>query len=296
MRKILIIDDEPDAIVVLELLLKGLNYEVFSTTNPVYALDTISRLMPEVIILDWNMPKLDGIGVLKLVRDCPEFAEIQIIVATGLRTAFDDLKLALDSGAMDYVKKPINEIELQARVANAFRQIDDRRKIMELKMELHKKELEMVEAKAAFLQDELSKKEREMTVAAVSIFQNKQFLASLRKDLFSPEVPFENLQQKHILHVLNNYDNISNSLNWQLFEKRFVEIHDTFYKKLRREHDGLSWGELRLCALFRIGFSLKEVSVLSYTNYDAIRKAAYRIRKKLGISEKMDLNIFLQEY
>jgi DNA-binding response OmpR family regulator len=295
-RTILIVDDEPGAIVVLELLLRELNYDVFSTTDSVSAVDTISRLMPELIVLDWNMPERDGIEVLKLVRDRPQFDEIPIIVTTGFRTAFDDLKLALDSGAMDYVKKPVNKVELEARVANAFRQVDAHRKIVNLNKELQKKELEIAEAKAAFLQSELEKKEREMTVVAVSMFQNKDFLFSLRKDLITPDMPYEKRHQQHILKVLDKYDNLSNSLNWQLFEKRFIEIHNDFYTKLRKEFEGLTWSELRLCALFRIGFSLKEVSVLSYSNYDTIRKAVYRMRKKLGISDAVDINLFLQAY
>jgi DNA-binding response OmpR family regulator len=295
-RTILIVDDEPDSTAVLEFILTGLDYEVFSTTDSIHAIETISGIMPELIILDWNMPERDGIEVLRLVRERSDFAEIPIIVATGFRTAFDDLKMALDSGAIDYVKKPINEVELEARVASAFRQLDDHRKIMGLHMELQKKDLEMMEAKAAFLQCELEKKEREMTMAAVSIFQNKKFLASLRKDLFALDIPFEKNHQQHIVQVLNKYDNLSNSLNWELFEKRFVEIHADFYTKLRKDFEGLSWGELRLCALFRIGFTHKEVSVLSYSNFESIKKAVYRIRKKLKLNEKIDLNLFLQDY
>lgn len=292
MKKILIIDDEVNAIAVLELLLGKSPYEIYSTTDSVNAVTMMSKLMPDLILLDWIMPNRDGPEVFKQMQEFPALTDIPVIIVTGVRTGFDDLKRALNAGARDYLKKPVNGLELEARIASAFRHVEDKRKIMELQQ----LNMEIMETKAEFLQMELEKKEREMAVTAVSIFQNKQFLASLRKDLLNPEISYEKNSQQHIIQVMNKYDNISNSMNWKLFEKRFIEIHTTFYKKMQTEHEGLSWGELRLCALLRMGFSIKEISVLCYSNYDAIRKAVYRIRKKLKIDERKDITIFLQQY
>jgi DNA-binding response OmpR family regulator/DNA-binding CsgD family transcriptional regulator len=296
MRRILIIDDDPAAIAVLELMLKRAGYGIYSSTQPLMVIDTLINHPVELIILDWQMPERDGIEVLKDIRNYPEFNDIPVIIASGIHTYSSDLKSALNFGAMDYLRKPINEQELEARVSNAFRIINYHKKTIDLAMDLKNKQLENTETKARLLQNELDKKEREMIAAAINIIQNKKFITCLKSDLFESKIKFDIQQQRLLKQVFSKYDNMANSLNWELFEKRFVELNSNFYDSLLNESSTLTWGELRLCALFRVGFSLKEIAALNYSNYDAVRKAVYRIRKKLGINEKTDINLYLQKY
>jgi len=295
-RQILIIDDDPDAIAVLELLLKRVGYDTYSSTQPLTVIDMLINYPVELIILDWQMPERDGIEVLKEIRSHTEFNNIPIIMVTGVFTYYADLKLALDLGAMDYLRKPINELELEGRVANAFRLVNYHKKTVTLAIDLKNKQLENTENIATLLQCELDKKKREMIAAAINIVQNKKFISAIKSDLFEGKMKFDIQQQRQLKQIFSKYDNMANSLNWELFEKRFIELNSNFYTNLISEHSSLTWGELRLCALFKIGFSLKEIAVLNYSNYDAVRKAIYRIRKKIGISEKEDVNLFLQKY
>ena len=296
MKQILIIDDEPDAIAVLKLLLEKIGYMIYSTLNPSNIIDTLKNSPVELIMLDWQMPEKDGMDVLKQIRSHSEFIDIPVIIVTGVYMDSSDLKLALDIGATDYLRKPIDKIELEARVANSLRSVDCHKKKIDMALELKNKQLEHVEIKAKLLQYEVEKKEREMMAAAINIIQNKQLITSLKSDFFDSRIKFDFLQHKLLKQIFNKYDNMANSLNWELFEKRFIELNSNFFTNLTSEHPTLTWGELRLCALFKIGFSLKEVSALNYSNYDAVRKAVYRIRKKMKISEKTDINLFLQKY
>ena len=296
MKQILIIDDEPDAIAVLELLLEKIGYIICSTLDPCNIIETLKNSPVELIMLDWQMPEIDGIDVLKQIRSYSEFADIPVIIVTGVYMNSSDLKLALDIGATDYLRKPIDKIELEARVANSLRSVDCNKKKIDMALELKNKQLEHVKTKANLLQYEVEKKEREMMAAAINIIQNKQLITSLKSDFFDSRIKFDFLQHKLLKQIFNKYDNMANSLNWELFEKRFIELNSNFFTNLTNEHPTLTWGELRLCALFKIGFSLKEVSALNYSNYDAVRKAVYRIRKKMEISEKTDINLFLQKY
>jgi len=296
MKQILIIDDEPDAIAVLKLLLEKIGYMIYSTLNPSNIIDTLKNSPVELIMLDWQMPEKDGMDVLKQIRSHSEFIDIPVIIVTGVYMDSSDLKLALDIGATDYLRKPIDKIELEARVANSLRSVDCHKKKIDMALELKNKQLEHVEIKAKLLQYEVEKKEREMMAAAINIIQNKQLITSLKSDFFDSRIKFDFLQHKLLKQIFNKYDNMANSLNWELFEKRFIELNSNFFTNLTNEHPTLTWGELRLCALFKIGFSLKEVSALNYSNYDAVRKAVYRIRKKMEISEKTDINLFLQKY
>lgn len=296
MKQILIIDDEPDSIAILEILLNKIGYRIYSTTNPCNVLETLSNLHVELIILDWQMPEMDGMDVLKQIRSHTKFDNIPIIITTGVYIDSFDLKVAFDFGATDYLRKPINEIEFGARINNSFRLLECLKKNIDMTLEIKNKELEQVEAKAKLLQNELEKKEREMMAIAINIIQNKKFISYLKSDLLDSKIKFDFLQQKLMKQIFNKYDNMANSLNWELFEKIFIELNSNFFSNMATLHPSLTWGELRLCALFKIGFSLKEVSALNYSNYAAVRKAVYRIRKKIGINEKVDINLFLQKY
>ena len=71
-----------------------------------------------------------------------------------------------------------------------------------------------------------------------------------------------------------------------MFEKRFTELNREFYNKLNVQFPDLSTGEQRLCAFFKLGLSTKEIAIINYSSYEAIRKTIYRIRKKLNQNEK----------
>jgi DNA-binding NarL/FixJ family response regulator len=161
---------------------------------------------------------------------------------------------------------------------------------------INKENMELAELKTNMLQNELSKKEREMITAAVSIFQNKKFLSALKEDVFNEKIKYSKDQSAYLNRVIDKYDNLANSFNWELFEKRFTEIHQDFYVRLIKDYPELTTTDLKLCAFFHIGLSMKEIAILNYSNYEAVRKSVYRIRKKMRMDEKTELSIFLQGY
>jgi hypothetical protein len=190
--------------------------------------------------------------------------------------------------------------ELEDTNRNLEQIVDTR--TMELKyaneelVRINHENMELAEQKTKVLQNELSKKEREMITAAVSIFQNKKFLLALKEDVFNEQIEFNKEQSAYLTKVVDKYDNMANSFNWELFEKRFTEIHQDFYARLIGDFPGLTTNDLKLCAFFHIGLSMKEIAVLNYSNYETVRKSVYRIRKKMGLDEKIELSIFLQGY
>jgi hypothetical protein len=161
---------------------------------------------------------------------------------------------------------------------------------------INRQNMELAEQKARMLQNELGKKEREMITAAVSIFQNKKLLSALNDDIFNEKIKYTREQSAYLNKVIDKYDNMVNSFNWKLFETRFTEINQEFYIHLISDFPDLTSNELKLCAFFRIGLSMKEIAVLNYSNYEAIRKSVYRIRKKMELDEKTELSIFMQGY
>lgn len=115
--KILIVDDEPQILRALRAGLTAHDYEVVSAANGEQALDKAALELPDVVVLDLNMP---GMGGLEVCRSLREWSSMPIIVLS-VRDAERDKVAALDLGADDYVTKPFGMDELLARVRVALR-------------------------------------------------------------------------------------------------------------------------------------------------------------------------------
>lgn len=105
MTKILIAEDDSDTREVLDVLLTKAGHEVFTVDAGNMAVMQASVLQPDLILLDINMPELDGFEVLERLKGDSETADIPIVVVSG-RDDFDDIARGLALGAADYITKP----------------------------------------------------------------------------------------------------------------------------------------------------------------------------------------------
>src|SRR5215471_4011098 len=105
--KILVVDDEPEAVELVEFNLKGAGFDVATASDGAEALRQASRLQPSLIILDVMMPEIDGLEVCKLLRRAPATSTIPILMLTA-RASEVDRVLGLELGADDYVVKPFS--------------------------------------------------------------------------------------------------------------------------------------------------------------------------------------------
>ena len=118
--KILVVDDEPDVLHLMEYNLNGANYDVVTAGDGLEALKKARGQMPNLIILDLMLPELDGLEVCKLLRRDPSTASIPIIMLTAKGGEMDRV-LGLELGADDYVTKPFSPRELVLRVKRLLR-------------------------------------------------------------------------------------------------------------------------------------------------------------------------------
>lgn len=114
-KKIVIVDDEPDVLKVLDKRLYNAGYLTYTADNGVRALDLIKGVRPDLIILDMMMPGIDGIEVKKKLNDDKLAASIPVIFLTA-RDMMADKVAGLKLGAADYITKPFEIDELLARV------------------------------------------------------------------------------------------------------------------------------------------------------------------------------------
>ena len=114
---LLIVEDEPGFSRLLALSLGREGFEVHTVANGEEGLDLAAELHPDAVILDLGLPGMDGLAVLRELR---ERTNMPVVVVTGARTT-DAIRRGLDRGADDYVTKPFSPRELAARVRAVLR-------------------------------------------------------------------------------------------------------------------------------------------------------------------------------
>jgi phosphoserine phosphatase RsbU/P len=120
MYQILVIDDDPAVLTLLKRMLTRQGYEVVAASDGQQGIAIANALHPALIICDWMMPGLSGIEVCQRVKASPNLSTTFFILLTSLDSVADRVK-GLDAGADDFISKPIEQNELQARVRAGLR-------------------------------------------------------------------------------------------------------------------------------------------------------------------------------
>lgn len=124
-KKILIADDEPDILEIVSYNLGKEGYEIYTAKDGNEAIERANQLHPDLIILDIMMPKKTGVEVCQILRSQPAFQDTLIIFLTALSDEASQIK-GLETGADDYVSKPISPKVLVSRVNAIFRRINNK--------------------------------------------------------------------------------------------------------------------------------------------------------------------------
>lgn len=122
-KKVLIVDDEPDILEIISFNLTKEGYEILTAKNGIEGLEKVSVFKPHLVILDIMMPKMDGVELCKILRSKQEYNDMLIIFLTALSDEFSQIK-GLETGADDYVNKPISPKVLVSRVNAIFRRFN----------------------------------------------------------------------------------------------------------------------------------------------------------------------------
>ncbi|MBC2601550.1 ATP-binding response regulator [Puniceicoccus vermicola] len=119
-NKILIVDDEPVNVKVLQRKLEKAGYEVRMATNGFECLDRVEESRPDIILLDIMMPDMDGVETCRRLKQNPKTETIPVIFVTAKMDRHDKIS-GLETGAIDYITKPIDMEETLARVRTHLR-------------------------------------------------------------------------------------------------------------------------------------------------------------------------------
>ena len=192
MKKILIIDDYPDNVFLLQDRLEREGFEVIKAYQGETGIQKAVEEKPDLILLDIMMPDMSGFDVCKTLTAHKATNLIPIILLTALTEA-DNIKEGLLAGAFDYIKKPFNRIELIARINSALRFSDSNKLLLEIeKIKTYaatvvtanheiKQPLTLINLSTAAIRRELSKTESSHDV----ILKRIEFIENAAKDIIN---------------------------------------------------------------------------------------------------------------
>ncbi len=189
-QKVLIVDDEPDILELIEYNLKKEGYTVITATNGLEAIQMAKKYLPDLIVLDIMMPKLDGIETCRQLRALPEFKNTYMVFLTARSEEYSEIS-GFNVGADDYIAKPIKPRALISRINAILR----RNVMTEVEAEKKLEIGDLVIDREAFLVFQAGKK----VVLAKKEFELLFLLASKPGKVFTREVILNNIWEDSVV-------------------------------------------------------------------------------------------------
>ena len=123
--KVLVVEDDPDIIEAITMVLSTQPYEIVTAGDGLECLDRIKEGVPDLIILDLLMPRMDGFAVVRELRENPQYPRIPILILTSVREDASrrryELETGLEMDVQDYAEKPISPADLLHRVGKLLK-------------------------------------------------------------------------------------------------------------------------------------------------------------------------------
>lgn len=124
-KKLLIMEDNVDHLGMMKTYLELEGYEVETATNGRLGVESIMKSLPDLIVTDYQMPELDGMEILKILKSNSKTEHIPIIIVTGAKTSSSNVIEGLAAGVDAYLPKPFELDELSAAIQELFKLIED---------------------------------------------------------------------------------------------------------------------------------------------------------------------------
>ncbi len=124
--KILVVDDDPDIIEAVTTVLESVDeYDVRTARDGMECVQAVKADLPDLLILDLLMPRMDGFAVVRDLRGNPRFRKLPIMILTSVREDAShrryELEMGLTMDVQDYIEKPVPPVELMRRVGNLLK-------------------------------------------------------------------------------------------------------------------------------------------------------------------------------
>lgn len=287
-KKILIVDDTIENLkVAMNFVIEdSVPYAVLAAQNGRIALDIVARELPDIIIMDWEMPEMNGIETIKELKKNPDTEHIPVIIATGIRLSTDDLKIAFEAGASDFIRKPLEKTEFISRINSHLKQVEYIARI--------KQQSQIIDdAENLRLADIITAMESgiEENKTTISFYDN--LLSEISREL-ETLIKNKKLDEENIRSVMSSLDIAQKTVNSTTQIPGFPD--NSYIKSLLKEHKNLTPQEIQLCFLIKNNMQTKEIANLTFREVTTVKVARSRLRKKLNLSESENLSVYLNKF
>ncbi len=220
-QKILIVDDEPDILELIEYNLKKEGYQVFLANNGQEGINVAKKVHPDLIILDIMMPKMDGIEACRIMRAIPEFKNTFMVFLTARSEEYSEIA-GFNVGADDYIAKPIKPRALVSRINAILRRNTSADEISENKVEIG----DLVIDREAYLVYQSGQK----VVLAKKEFELLYLLASKPGKVYTRESILKNIWEDSVVVTNRTIDVHIRKLREKLGETYVATVKGVGYK------------------------------------------------------------------
>lgn len=220
-QKILVVDDEPDIVELIAYNLKREGYQVHTASNGQEAVTTAKKVMPDLIILDVMMPKMDGIEACRIMRAMPEFKSTFMVFLTARSEEYSEIA-GFNVGADDYIAKPIKPRALLSRINAILRRNAPTDDLPHEKLEIS----DLVIDREAFLVF----KNGEKIVLAKKEFELLYLLASKPGKVYTREVILKNIWEDSVVVTNRTIDVHIRKLREKIGENYVSTVKGVGYK------------------------------------------------------------------
>ena len=220
-QKILIVDDEPDILELIEYNLKKEGYQVYSARNGQEAVAEAKRTQPDLIVLDIMMPKMDGIEACRIMRTMPEFKNTFMVFLTARSEEYSEIA-GFNVGADDYIAKPIKPRALVSRINAILRRNSPPEEITDNKLEIG----DLVIDREAYLVYKKGVK----VVLAKKEFELLYLLASKPGKVYTREVILKNIWEDSVVVTNRTIDVHVRKLREKLGDDCVSTVNGVGYK------------------------------------------------------------------
>ncbi|WP_462265764.1 response regulator transcription factor [Mucilaginibacter sp.] len=220
-QKILIVDDEPDILELIEYNLKKEGYQVYLAHNGQEAVIEAKKVLPDLIVLDIMMPKMDGIEACRMMRTMPEFKNTFMVFLTARSEEYSEIA-GFNVGADDYIAKPIKPRALVSRINAILRRNNSPEEATDNKLQVADLTIDR-EAYLVFRNDErivLAKKE----------FELLYLLASKPGKVYTRDVILKNIWEDSVVVTNRTIDVHIRKLREKLGENYVSTVKGVGYK------------------------------------------------------------------
>jgi two-component system alkaline phosphatase synthesis response regulator PhoP len=220
-QKILIVDDEPDILELIEYNLKKEGYQVYLAGNGQEGITIAKKVHPDLIILDIMMPKMDGIEACRLMRAIPEFKNTFMVFLTARSEEYSEIA-GFNVGADDYIAKPIKPRALVSRINAILRRNSSADEVSDNKVEIG----DLVIDREAYLVYQNGQK----VVLAKKEFELLYLLASKPGKVYTRESILKNIWEDSVVVTNRTIDVHIRKLREKLGETYVATVKGVGYK------------------------------------------------------------------